>query len=240
MYVSLIQLWTTKTPPQKHPRDVPGEVIFEPAMFDSLISALNARRTSKECAVYQQKEEKWESLSNSAESLITTTVLVRQVNNRWECFSYFNQDRSLEVTSDRRVASSTSSTEECNTFSASSGPVSDQISKPILSDGKASNTFSAIVQIDTKPINGSGRLPDPLAPNSSPITNSFENSSIESMTMFLGRALVRLNNPILRLGYWIEVSDVSKKEAMRPTVGRLCSEIRKAGFTAIEMLKLVS
>lgn len=245
MYVSLTELWTTKTTsPHEHPRDVPGEVIFQPAMFDSLISLLNARRKSRDCIVYQQKEDRWDPLSNSHESLFPSSVLVRQVNNRWECFGYFNQDRSLALTSDRPVASSIPFTEDrfktWNSFFTSSGNDSSQVSKPTSSDGVSLNTFSPIVQVDIKPVATFDTPADARIPTPSLDKDSWENTSIETMTAFLRRKTsFHFVHGFEELCSGLEVLDMPRKEAIQPTVGLLCRQFVKAAVVAMTLTAIL-
>ncbi|KAH0175490.1 hypothetical protein KCU67_g204, partial [Aureobasidium melanogenum] len=240
-YNALIKLWMAETiPPYRHPRD---EITFQPVMFRALISVWNHSKRSGHYLELQEKNGEWKSLGSGYVTSWSTAVLVRQVNNRWECFGYFSQELSQAIKPTHRFASAVPRREPAlrtNGDVVASPRVSDQVSALILSKTpEASSTLSAIVHIETKPVNGSKRPTDPRGPNSRFVLDPFENKPIESMAGFLRGALVRLNDPILKLSYWITVVGVSKAEAVRPTVGRLCSEICKAGFTAIEILERI-
>ncbi|KAG9529409.1 hypothetical protein KCU93_g3467, partial [Aureobasidium melanogenum] len=225
-YDALIKLWMAETiPPYRHPRD---EITFQPVMFRALISVWNHSKRSGHYLELQEKNGEWKSLGSGYVTSWSTAVLeLSQATKPTHRFAPSVPCREPAFRANGNVVTA-------------ARRVSNQVSALILSKTpEASSTLSAIVQIDTKPVNGSERPADPRGPNSRFVLDPFENEPIESMTGFLRGALVKLNNPILKLSYWITVVGVSKKEAVRLTVGRLCSEIRKAGLTATEIMKRI-
>lgn len=205
-------------------------------MFANLILIWNKYTGSGRCSVYQENDGRRDLLNYGYVYRSSIDVRLRQVNNRWECFGYFNQGPSLPTTPDRRVTLSSSPTEEFDGVTTSSGPVSDQIFKPILSDGKASNTFSPIARIDIKPVTGTHELNDTRDCRSSLIVDSWKNDPIESVADLLRRLSVELTDGIEELCLWTKVLDCSHKEAMRPAVDRFLLRVLKAGIPMVELL----
>lgn len=213
---------------------------LQSVMFCALISVWNHSKRSGHYLELQEKDGGWKSLGSGYVTSWSTAVLVRQVNNRWEYFGYFSQDSDLAIIPNRRFAPSASrgrpASEPNKNLAADARSVSNQTFKPTSSSEQASSAFSNIVQIDIKPVKATKKSRKPHVPTSSPTPNAWEHRSIEAMVSFLRGAPMGLVRPIEGLCCWTEVLDVSGNEAIRPIVGRLCSEFHKAGLTALEVL----
>ncbi|KAH0360223.1 hypothetical protein KCU65_g9528, partial [Aureobasidium melanogenum] len=242
LFVSLTELWKTKGPFHGNIHDMLGKPIFLSVMFNSLISLLNARGKVGDWAVFQQKEDGWEPLSNSHESLTPRTVLVRQVKNRWECFGYFEQDRGLAIPPRPNAASSTSSAEDkiWNDLFDSPGHDSSQVSEPTSNDAGPSNTFSPIIQVDIKPSPDTAKVPDTHDPKSCPAADSWENRPMESAVRNLRDLSAFLTTPIEELCCWTEVLDKSRNKSVRPIIDHLFARHMALGHIALEALKSIS
>ncbi|KAG9569767.1 hypothetical protein KCU71_g1797, partial [Aureobasidium melanogenum] len=101
---------------------------------------------------------------------------------------------------------------------------------------KAANAFSTITQIDIKPTADTEQLIDARATAFRLSQNPWEEESIESKFNFLRGTSETIARPIEALFRFIEVLDVSRNDTIRPTVDRVCSDLRQAGFTIIELL----
>ncbi|KAG9695524.1 hypothetical protein KCU95_g8484, partial [Aureobasidium melanogenum] len=239
-YDSLLKLWMDETtPPYQRLRD---DMNFQPVMLRALISVWNHSKRTGHYIELLEKDGRWRSLGSGYVTSWSTAVLVRQVNNRWECFGYFGQELGLARILDLSGASSTSAVRTAPkswgqlAAAAHRLHVSAKGCKSSLRDGQGSSTFSPIVQVDIKPVAGTQKATGPRNPKSSSTMMSFGDSSIEWMISFLRRYPMEFVRPIERLCRWTEVLDASGNEAIRPFVGRLCSEMGQAGFTALQVL----
>lgn len=242
-YETLIKLWMNKETPHQHPSVQTVESVFQPAMFGALISYWNDFQDCKRHFVYQEENGKLKLLNSGSIPLWSNNLFVRQVNNRWEAFGHFAQERSLAVTSDRHAASSTSSAEDrfktWNSFFTSSGNDSGQVSKPTSSDGVPSNTFSPIVQVDIKPVVSTHTLPYSYASRDR-IIELWKNKSPEQLTHCLRQTSQDISRRTEELCFWAESLNIPRnKELVLPIGGRFCQELREANFTVQNLLKTI-
>ncbi|KAG9750093.1 hypothetical protein KCU73_g6667, partial [Aureobasidium melanogenum] len=238
----LIKLWVAET--GVNPDNHFLWETFQPTMFPALISVVNSSRQLRNYDVYQEKNGTLKSLNDTPASVGAINIFLRQINDRWECFSYFAQDQSLAITPDISVASSIS---VAQTTPKSWGQLAAAAHRPRVStqgpksksrDGQTSNTFSPIVQVDIKPVANFDTPTDARKPNSLLNIDPWKIASIEIMADCLRdfETSEGFTPSIKKLCCWIEVLDVSRQETIRPAVGRFCSHLVGASVEVNDLL----
>lgn len=111
-----------------------------------------------------------------------------------------------------------------------------QGSKSSSRDEQVLHTFSPIIQADIKPIANMDKPADARIPRPSFEQNLCKDQSIEAMTAFL-RKKTSFNSihSFEELCSGLELLGVSRREAIRPTVGLLCSQLIGAGIWTMRL-----